>query len=129
MEDVLIYIKKNKDAKVQVIIGQNELTVLQNNLEYLKEQYSCKIKASESLWELDGDQLTITLIKALKGETWKSCFKGGEGNLNLFQEEEIKKKMLKERFQEEHGGFDFSDANITGNVPDPKNFMGGLKYG
>mgnify|MGYP000954159764 CR=1 FL=1 len=43
-------------------------------------------------------------------------------------EEEIKKLMLKERFQEEHKGFDFSDAQINGNVPNAKDFMGGLKY-
>jgi hypothetical protein len=36
--------------------------------------------------------------------------------------------MLLERFQEENHGFDFSDAEINGNVPDPKTFMGGLKY-
>lgn len=44
------------------------------------------------------------------------------------QKEETQKKLLLERFQEEHGGgFDFSDAEINGNVPDPRNFMGGMK--
>ena len=47
---------------------------------------------------------------------------------NIKLEEEIKKLMLKERFQEEHKGFDFSDAQINGNVPNAKDFMGGLKY-
>jgi hypothetical protein len=39
----------------------------------------------------------------------------------------MQKKMLLERFQEEHGGFDFSDAQINGMVPDPQKFMGGIK--
>jgi len=39
----------------------------------------------------------------------------------------LQKKLLLERFQEEHGGFDFSDAQINGNVPDPRTFMGGIK--
>lgn len=47
--------------------------------------------------------------------------------MNFMQKEETQKKLLLERFQEEHGGFDFSDAEINGNVPDPKNFMGGMR--
>ena len=33
-----------------------------------------------------------------------------------------------ERFQEENPGFDFSGASFNGQVPDPKNFMGGVGY-
>jgi hypothetical protein len=29
----------------------------------------------------------------------------------------LKKKMMLERFQEEHPGFDFSGADFNGNVP------------
>jgi hypothetical protein len=47
--------------------------------------------------------------------------------LNVMEKEELQKKLLLERFQEEHGGFDFSDAQINGNVPDPRTFMGGIK--
>ena len=92
---------------------------------YLSEDLSGKVKASESLWTLDEGEITITLEKALKAETWLSVFKGHE-QINTFQKEEMQKKMLLERFQEEHGGFDFSDAEINGNVPDPKTFMGGI---
>ena len=28
----------------------------------------------------------------------------------------------------QYGGFDFQDAEINGNVPDPKTFLGGLNY-
>ena len=82
---------------------------------------------------MDGDEITITLIKTLKvkkiftqAETWISVFKGHD-QINVLQKEEMQKKMLLERFQEEHGGFDFSDAQINGMVPDPRNFMGGIK--
>ena len=34
--------------------------------------------------------------------------------------------MMLERFQVENPGFDFSQADFNGQVPDPKNFMGGL---
>ena len=83
---------------------------------------------------LDGNETTITLIKATKvfyyfikqAETWLSVFKNHD-KLNVMEKEELQKKLLLERFQEEHGGFDFSDAQINGNVPDPRTFMGGIK--
>ncbi len=43
-------------------------------------------------------------------------------------EQEVRKNILLERFQQENPGFDFSDAKMNGNVPDPRNFMGGVKY-
>lgn len=148
LEDVLIYIKtpevlleKNKEiVRKNLKVGQKmpklEVEFKCDNLKiqisgadpYINEKLTSKVRNSECLWEIDGEEIIITLPKALKGETWKSVFIG-HGNLNELQLEEVKKKMLKERFQEEHGGFDFSDANISGNVPDPKNFLGGLKYG
>jgi len=93
---------------------------------YLDEDLSSKIKASESFWLLDNEEITITLIKVFKAETWTSVFKRHE-QMNFLQKEEAQKKMLLERFQEEHGGFDFSDAEISGNVPDPRTFLGGIK--
>jgi hypothetical protein len=33
-----------------------------------------------------------------------------------------------ERFAEENPGFDFSNAEFNGNVPEARNFMGGIKY-
>jgi hypothetical protein len=75
---------------------------------------------------LEEEEIKITLIKAKKAETWGAVFKG-HNELNPIQKEEVQKKLLLERFGEEHVGFDFSDAEISGNVPDPKNFMGGMK--
>ena len=75
---------------------------------------------------IEDEEIKITLIKAKKAETWTNVFKG-HNELNVIQKEEVQKKLLLERFGEEHGGFDFSDAEISGNVPDPKTFMGGMK--
>jgi hypothetical protein len=93
---------------------------------YLDEDLMHKVKSSESFWQMDDGEITITLIKAIKAETWLSVFKNHD-QLNHFQKEEMQKKMLLERFQEEHGGFDFSDAEVSGNVPDPRTFLGGIK--
>lgn len=75
---------------------------------------------------LEGKEIVITLIKSKKAETWDSVFQG-HGQLNVIEKEETQKKLLRERFNEEHAGFDFSEAQISGNVPDPRNFLGGMK--
>ena len=117
-----------KMPKLDIKITPTHLTVgLVGLPPYLSEDFSFNVKASESLWTLEDNEIVITLEKAIKGDTWLCVFKGQE-KINPFQKEEIQKKMLLERFQEENHGFDFSDAEINGNVPDPKTFMGGLKY-
>lgn len=43
-------------------------------------------------------------------------------------QEATKRQMMLERFQEENPGFDFSGAEFNGSAPDPRTFMGGVKY-
>lgn len=40
---------------------------------------------------------------------------------------EERKSLMRERFQAEHPGFDFSGADFSGAAPDPATFMGGMK--
>ena len=132
LEEIIIYIKapecileKNREIikknlkpgqkmpKLEIKITPNHLSVGLIDLPpYLSEDFTKTVKASESLWQLDDGA---------------SVFKGHQ-EINEFQKEEMQKKMLLERFGEENAGFDFSDAEINGNVPDPKTFMGGIKY-
>jgi hypothetical protein len=148
LEDIIIYIEtppillpenrniieKNlkpgeKFPKLNIKFQSKRLTIgIDGNSPYIDEELYSNVKDSECIWQYEGKEIEITLPKALKAETWKSVFIG-HGSLDEFQIEEAKKKILKERFQEEHAGFDFSDANISGNVPDPKSFLGGIKYG
>ncbi len=67
----------------------------------------------------------MTLVKAHKALQWGSVFVGHESG-DPVVEEEVRKRMLLERFQEEHPGFDFSGAEVNGMVPDPRKFMGGM---
>ena len=147
IEDIIIYIAlppvllpENKEIilknlktgekmpKLEVIFKSKTLSVgISGNPPYLSLDLFSTVKESECLWCIEDKEVVITLPKAIKAETWKSAFKG-HGELNELQIEETKKKILKERFQEEHSGFDFSDAQINGNVPDPKKFLGGLNY-
>lgn len=80
--------------------------------------------AKESMWTLDDGELCITLTKAKKAETWPSVFKGHQA-MDPLAQSSVQKQMLLERFQEENPGFDFRDAQINGQVPDPRTFMGG----
>lgn len=48
--------------------------------------------------------------------------------LDPLAQEESRKQMMLERFQQENPGFDFSNAEFNGAAPDPRTFMGGVKY-
>ncbi len=76
------------------------------------------------MWTLEDGELSITLSKAHKAETWPSVFKGHEP-LDAATTADVQKRMLLERFQEENPGFDFRNAEVNGSVPDPRTFMGG----
>lgn len=62
-----------------------------------------------------------------KGQIWPSAL-AGRGQMDLITSEEVKKKLMLERFQEENPGFDFSNATFNGAVPDPQTFLGGVKH-
>ena len=86
----------------------------------------------------------IILIKASRGSIWDTPLMGRDlaTNCNGKQDsnstvsvvvdpatkEKITQELMLERFQEENPGFDFRDAEFNGAVPDPRTFMGGIKY-
>jgi hypothetical protein len=45
--------------------------------------------------------------------------------MDTASKEAVQRAMLLERFGAENPGFDFSSAEINGNVPDPRVFMNG----
>lgn len=131
LTDVLIYIKPPPGIPASsfacTIIPSRVTLGLKGAPPFLDEKLSGACVAKESFWNLDEGELTLTLTKARKGETWPSVFVG-HGTLDAAEETETHKKLLLERFQEEHPGFDFSQATVNGTVPDPRNFMGGVSY-
>ena len=128
LEEIIIYIKAPE-------------CILEKNREIIKKNLKPGQKMPKLDIKITPNHLTVGLIdfppylsedlttleKTIKADTWTSVFKG-HNEINEFQKEEMQKKMLLERFGEENSGFDFSDAEINGQVPDPKTFMGGLKY-
>jgi len=80
------------------------------------------------MWMLSDGEMNINLQKMNKAEAWDSALVGrGGAEIDAFTKEEVKKKLMLERFQEEHPGFDFSGAEFNGNVPSAREFMGGVK--
>ena len=84
--------------------------------------------------------MNICLQKAAPGEAWSGAFEGHALNAHVLEED--KKRLLLERFQtevvrcisssvmktdgcygEQHAGFDFSGAEVTGDAPNPRTFL------
>eukprot|EP00347_Sterkiella_histriomuscorum_P008742 403343926 len=117
-----------KLPELEVKFTANHIAVgIKGNPPFMNEDLGGQIKSSESYWMIEDDELHIQLQKMYKAETW-SCACKGHAQLDPLTQNEVQKGILLERFQEENPGFDFSGAEVNGMVPDPRNFMGGVKY-
>ena len=94
---------------------------------FLDEPTGGPIVAKESHFYMVDGEITVAMSKMRKGETWGMAL-GGRGQVDPFTRQEIQRELMIERFQEEHPGFDFRSAEFNGQVPDPRAFMGGVKY-
>ena len=100
---------------------------LRGNPPFLDEPTGGPIVAKESHFYMVDGEITVAMSKMRKGETWGTAL-GGRGQVDPFTRQEIQRELMIERFQEEHPGFDFRSAEFNGQVPDPRAFMGGVKY-
>lgn len=130
LDDVNLYIKPPpgvKAAHLDIVIASGHVRIgLKGNPPFIDEDLASSVIVKDSLWLMEDGEIHFTLTKAKKAETWPSVFKG-HGELDEASKMEVQKRLLLERFQEEHPGFDFSGAEINGMVPDPRDFMGGVK--
>jgi len=100
---------------------------IKGNPPYLHHERTEQVKAGDSFWTLEDGELHMQMTKLHKGRPWVSLFKG-HGGLDPAAEEAEKARLMKERFAEEHPGFDFSGAEFNGAAPDPSKFMGGIGH-
>jgi len=149
LEDVTIYIPAppvpSQEIHCQIYPHHLELGVkslVQSQKQYfLNEETFGLVDVSESTWYLeDATTLIVYLAKAKKGEVWELALKGNTTvkaesrnskqslQMDPLSKREIQKEMMLERFQEENPGMDFRGAEFNGSVPDPRTFMGGVKY-
>ncbi|XP_047322920.1 nudC domain-containing protein 2 [Impatiens glandulifera] len=93
---------------------------------YLNHDLNGPVKTDSSFWTIEDEILHITLQKRDKGQTWPSPILG-QGQLDPYSADLEQKRLMLQRFQEENPGFDFSQAQFSGNCPDPRTFMGGIR--
>lgn len=130
MEELRVYITVPVAAsRLFCTITSTHLSLgIKGNPPYLDHDLAGVVVTDDSTWTVDDKgNLEIMLQKMKKGSTWESAFKGHE-SLNAAELESVKKKITLERFQQEHPGFDFSGAEFSGAAPDPREFLGGIKY-
>eukprot|EP01106_Pelomyxa_sp_JSP_P011658 TRINITY_DN3070_c0_g4_i1.p2 TRINITY_DN3070_c0_g4~~TRINITY_DN3070_c0_g4_i1.p2 ORF type:complete len:161 (-),score=63.17 TRINITY_DN3070_c0_g4_i1:95-577(-) len=98
---------------------------LKGNPPFLNSKLWATCRKAESFWTFEDGVVHITLTKMEKNHVWPTAFMG-HGELDPLEQEQQRKRLLLERFQGEHGGFDFSAAQVNGNVPDPATFLNDL---
>lgn len=111
-----------KKADVVVEFNPQRLLIRVGESIELKGRLCETVDVSECTWVIDDGKLEVHLTKVLKGEVWNGVFEG-DPQLDEINKENDKKRILLERFQHEHPGFDFSDANFNGMIPEPRTFM------
>lgn len=132
--EVNIYVKVPPGIKaIQIVCSiqprKLQLGIKGSDCYFINEATYGLVDTSESSWYMDDDStINIILQKAHRAETWTSALQSAVGRVNEVQKQDIQKSLLLERFQQENPGFDFRDADFNGSVPDPRTFMGGVKY-
>mmetsp|Transcript_90720 Transcript_90720/g.261430 ORF Transcript_90720/g.261430 Transcript_90720/m.261430 type:complete len:205 (-) Transcript_90720:167-781(-) len=135
LDEVIIYIASppniTRGNQINIIIKATNLQVglVGRDEWYLDEPTFGTVDTSESTWSLEDGIISIYLSKAHRGEMWESALRGNRAvQLDPQSKEDVKKELMKQRFQEENPGFDFRDAEFNGGIPDARTFMGGVKY-
>ncbi|CAH9121048.1 unnamed protein product [Cuscuta epithymum] len=130
LEELNIYINLPENVPKKLFyctIKSKHLEVgIKGNPPYLSHDLSNHVKTDCSFWTLEDDIMHVTLQKRDKGQTWPSPIMG-QGQLDPYATDIEQKRLMLQRFQEENPGFDFSQAQFSGNCPDPKTFMGGIR--
>ncbi len=131
LDEVLVFVRppggvRARDLDVDIKARHLRLG-LRGNPPFLDHDLFGTVLEEVSVWMLDEGEVQITLAKAVRAETWKAVFVG-HGELDTAATTEVQKKLMLERFQMEHPGFDFSNADFSGSVPDPKEFLGGVRH-
>ncbi|MCD9643880.1 hypothetical protein HAX54_031764 [Datura stramonium] len=129
LEELNIYITLPENVPKKLFyckIESKHLEVgIKGNPPYLNHDLMNPVKTDCSFWTLEDDILHVTLQKRDKGQTWSSPIRD-QGQLDPYASDLEQKRLMLQRFQEENPGFDFSQAQFSGNCPDPRTFMGGI---
>ena len=130
LTEVTVCVDVNKSIKrdsIRIEISPRKLRVCVSDLVLLEGSLFGIVDTSESTWTFTDHCITVMLEKGLRAQVWKCLFVGDQ-DLNCMQLDDVKRKLLLERFGAENPGFDFSGAVFSGSsVPDPRTFMDDLR--
>eukprot|EP00878_Enallax_costatus_P007672 GHUV01008032.1.p1 GENE.GHUV01008032.1~~GHUV01008032.1.p1 ORF type:complete len:161 (+),score=40.95 GHUV01008032.1:319-801(+) len=128
LTEVNMYIPVPPDMKAKEIFCDTTKQHLKfgrkGNPPFLDMDLYMPVKVSDCIWTLEDNILHVTLTKLEQGEPWQAVIKGHE--LDPLTQQQDQQRLLLERFQQEHPGFDFSSAAFNGMAPNARTFMGGL---
>eukprot|EP00475_Leptophrys_vorax_P013983 TRINITY_DN2033_c1_g1_i1.p1 TRINITY_DN2033_c1_g1~~TRINITY_DN2033_c1_g1_i1.p1 ORF type:complete len:172 (-),score=46.07 TRINITY_DN2033_c1_g1_i1:99-587(-) len=138
LDEVNIYINppkgvSGKDLDIRIKPHSLFVGIKGSDRGYINEEKTGGlVDESTSLWTFDpsSGELNICLQKARIGEAWVFALEGASptSKLSPIDYQKAKEQIIKERFQRENPGFDFSNAEFSGMAPDARTFMGGLDY-
>jgi len=136
LNEVVLYVPAPTTAGIVCNISAQhlQLGLKQADRFFLDEDTGGAVDTTESTWCLEDDengakQIVIYLQKMAKGLVWTSALTGRfDAKIDPLSLQQVQKEIMLERFQEEHPGMDFRDAEFNGSVPDPRDFMGGVSY-
>jgi CS domain len=106
LEEVNIFIEPPEGLPrelIAIVIGHRHLTVgVKGAPPFIDEDTFGAVKPDESLWTIADGEIMISLQKVFKAEAWDSALLGRTGQtVDPVTKEEVKKKLMLERFQEE----------------------------
>ena len=106
LEEVNIYVNPPPGVPrnmYDIEITHSHLRVgLKGTSPFIDEDTGGPVKVAESMWTLSDGVLNVNLQKMIKAEAWDCALRGREGAaLDAFTQEEVKKKLMLERFQAE----------------------------
>ncbi len=127
--------KKASDFDIRIETNRLRVGLKGYDRFFIDEQTFGKVDLSESSWYLDDSIIHIILIKVARGSVWETPLMGKADDesgtksiVDAVTKEKMTQELMLERFAEENPGFDFRDAKFNGAAPDPRKFMGGIKY-
>jgi hypothetical protein len=121
---------KAKDFDIQIQSKRLKIGIKRHDRYFIDEEIFDVIDTAESSWFLDDGIINIFLVKSKRGQVWEIPLFSKDVHIELddHTKQEIRKDLMLERFNEENPGFDFRNASFNGSVPDPRDFMNGVKY-
>jgi hypothetical protein len=106
MNEVIIYIEPPPGLSpkmLDIVISHHHLRVgLRDTPPFIDEDTGGPVKPNESMWFMSDGEININLQKMNKAEAWEAALVGQSGEtIDSFTKEEVRKKLMLERFQEE----------------------------